>query len=504
MMIKYRFTVLLVFLFNVVFGQDQIKKTWHFQHPSGNYAGINLDSTACTESPKVIVAVLDAGTDVSHPDLADHIWVNEGEIAGNNIDDDKNGYIDDVHGWNFLGGKSGNVDHETKEITRLYRMPKSQLPPGISYKEVKRNYKKELKRAKNNAHFFVSIRDSFNVMLKRLGTQIPTLEQVRDYPMQGKTNINVKNTLMFALNNGVTYDEFMNVISEAAQESENALQYHLNVDYNPRSIVGDDINNVHEKYYGNNDVKGGVPAHGTHVAGIIGAVRNNSIGGNGVTDNVRLMIVRIVPDGDERDKDVANGIRYAVDNGAKVINMSFGKEYSPDRNVVEEAIKYASSKDVLIVEGAGNDNQDNDENPNFPTPVLMSSSLKAPNWICVGASNENGAAADFSNYGAKNVDVFAPGVNIYSTLPEGEYGVESGTSMACPVVAGVASLLRSCFPQLTAVQVKEAIMKSVTKSNALTPLPGSSGKIVSFSSLSVSGGIINAEAAIKAAALIAH
>jgi subtilisin family serine protease len=491
-------------LFDHASAQDEKERTWHLQKPGGTYAGAAVDSVQCIPSHKIIVAVLDGGTDITHPDLADHIWINEDEIPGNSIDDDNNGYVDDVHGWNFLGGKTGNVDHETEELTRLYRTPKSQLPAGIKYKSIKKEYRKELKHAKHNAAFFLGIRDSFNLMLQRLGTDAPTAEQLQAYPMSGKLNNSVKKSIVFALQNGITYNRIMDVINEAAQEAENDLKYHLNVDYNPRSIIGDDITNVNERNYGNSDVKGGAPLHGTHVAGIIGAVRHNGIGGDGITDNVQLMIVRIVPDGDERDKDVANGIRYAVDNGAKIINMSFGKAYSPDRAAVEQAILYAASKDVLLVEGCGNDGQDNDTHPDFPTAYMLSTKSRIANWISVGSSNMDGTASDFSNYGSQSVDIFAPGVNIYSTLPDAKYGVESGTSMASPVVAGVAGLVWSCFPQLSAVQVKEAIMKSVIKNDALTPLPGNKKKVVPFSSLSVSGGIVNAERALKEAAALVH
>lgn len=492
--------ILCIFTYGSSYAQIETNKKWHLQKPDDKYVGVAATTEMCTASPqKVIVAVIDGGTDPSHPDLKENIWVNEKEVPGNGIDDDKNGYVDDISGWNFLGGKSGNVDHETLELTRLYRLPKSMMPEGIKYKEIKRAYKKEKRSADRSARQLFAIRDSFRVMLQKLGTDNPKPDQVEAYVMQGRLNNAIKNSLVYSMRKGTSYNGFMKLINDASDQVESELNYHLNTEYNPRTIIGDDISNDKESGYGNNDVKGGEAAHGTHVAGIIGAVKNNELGGDGVAAAVKLMIVRVVPDGDERDKDVANGIRYAVDNGAKVINMSFGKDYSPDRAIVEEAIKYAASKDVLFIHGSGNDSRDNDLGYNYPTPFLLSTNSKADNWIEVGSSNKDGSASDFSNYGVKSVDVFAPGMNIYSTLPDSAYGFLSGTSMASPVVAGVACLIRSCYPQLTAVQVKEAIMKSAEKRDELTPLPGSRKKLVPFFTLSVSGGIINAERAMAIA-----
>ncbi|HRO72206.1 MAG TPA: S8 family serine peptidase, partial [Saprospiraceae bacterium] len=275
-----------------------------------------------------------------------------------------------------------------------------------------------------------------------------------------------------------------------------------NPDFDPRkTIVMDDYNNPRERNYGNNDVTGPDPLHGTHVAGIVGAVRNNNIGMDGVATNVKLMSVRTVPDGDERDKDVANAIRYAVDNGASVINMSFGKGFGTHKDVVDEAVKYAASKDVLLVHAAGNSAQNNDVVASFPNApydkktgfLFFKKNRMAKNWIEVGALNyKDGedAAAPFSNYGQTRVDLFAPGMKIYSTMPDNEYAELQGTSMAAPVVAGVAAVIRSVYPKLTAEQVKEAIMKSVTPLNHNVKVPGTK-EIQPFSKLSVSGGVVN-------------
>jgi len=220
----------------------------------------------------------------------------------------------------------------------------------------------------------------------------------------------------------------------------------------------------------------------------------------GVADNVRIMMVRAVPDGDEHDKDIANAIRYAVDNGAKVISMSFGKSFSPQKSWVDDAVKYAASKDVLLVHAAGNDAKNIDSTENYPNPVYLDKSGVAGNFITVGASGDStngGFTASFSNYGKNSVDVFAPGVNIYSTLPGGDkYGNYSGTSMATPVVAGVAALIREYYPSLTAEQVKYAIDNSVSPQTEKVKLPGTD-EMVNLSDISKTGGELNAYNALK-------
>jgi cell wall-associated protease len=243
--------------------------------------------------------------------------------------------------------------------------------------------------------------------------------------------------------------------------------------------------------------------HGTHVSGLIGAVRNNGIGVDGVADNVKIMMLRVVPDGDEYDKDVALAIRYAVDNGAKVINMSFGKYFSPEKRWVDSAVKYAEQHDVLIVHASGNESNDVDVKENYPNCWLKQWRTNATNFINVGASSDpkisGGIAAEFSNYGKETVDVFAPGVRIYSTFPGGNhYGNLQGTSMAAPIVTGLAALLRTYYPELTAVQVKKIIEESTFKPDAtvISIKPGSKSEEVPFSVLSKTGGIINAYKAV--------
>jgi subtilisin family serine protease len=249
--------------------------------------------------------------------------------------------------------------------------------------------------------------------------------------------------------------------------------------------------------------------HGTHVSGIIGAARNNKIGVDGIADNVKIMMIRAVPDGDEHDKDVALAIRYAVDNGARVVNMSFGKGFSPEKKWVDDAVKYAQDKGVLLIHAAGNDAANNDTTDNFPNPNFALAPYTASNWITVGASSDpqigGSLTASFSNYGKKEVDVFAPGTKIYSTVPaKNEYKALSGTSMASPVVTGVAAFIMSYYPTLNAQQVKEVLENSAVKPSIKAKNPGNED-MVELSEISKTGGIINAyEAAVLANKMIGN
>jgi len=266
-------------------------------------------------------------------------------------------------------------------------------------------------------------------------------------------------------------------------------------------IVRDNYYNFSDAFYGNNDIMGPTPNHGTHVSGIVAASRNNGTGIDGVADAVKIMMVRVVPDGDEYDKDIALAIRYAVDNGAKVINGSFGKDFSPHAEWVWDALKYVESKDVLFVHAAGNDGKDIDVEENFPTDSKDKKTELVSNFIQIGALNyEYGekVIADFSNYGSKNVDVFAPGVKIYATLPNNKFKYLEGTSMASPNVAGVAALIRSYYPNLKASQVKEIIMQSGTPIDMIVKV-GENADSRKFSEASVSGKIVNAYNALKMA-----
>ena len=470
-------------------------------------------------SNTVIVAVIDAGIDISHEDLRDVIWVNEKEIAGNGIDDDNNGYIDDINGWNFLGSKDGmNVGPENLEVTREYRRLKdeyenkkpSKKADYLYWKEIEKGYLDGLKKAESQSDFYGNVVNAILRNEKLLTAYLdvdeltPELLLTIESPdQQIEQGAAFMANILSMVGDGDFY-EFVGQWEETFNHYNNQVEFSYNIDYQPRVIIGDDLSNLEEVGYGNNDVTGidTDNTHGTHVAGIIAAKRDNGIGIDGIANNVKIMALRAVPDGDEYDKDVANAIRYAVDNGAQVINMSFGKGYSPNKNYVDEAVKYAENHGVLLVHAAGNAGADIDEQPNFPTKKIGKKQF-ATNWLEVGASGwgkDNQLAASFSNYSHQSVDIFAPGVQIFSTAPGNNYIEFDGTSMASPVAAGVAALILSYYPHLTPVDVKDILMQSSRKFDGLMVIkPGTTDEEVDFAKLSVSGGIVNAYEAIKLA-----
>jgi subtilisin family serine protease len=458
----------------------------------------------------VLVAVIDGGIDTAHVDLRANLWTNPKEIGGNGRDDDNNGFIDDLHGWDFIGGKDGqDVHYDTFEVTRLYGWCTSTgaspgpVSPDMKSKcdDIKREFEKTRNETQSNVDQIRQIDEwmtqNLPVLSRAANTISDSLNRTNVSAIHSADpNVERAKTIFLRLAaDGITPKD----VAEAKAEYESRLKYGLNPAYNPRTIVGDDYNVTNQHNYGNFDVMGPDAKHGTHVAGIIGAVRNNSIGIDGIAPAVKIMMVRAVPDGDERDKDIANAIRYAVDMGAQVINMSFGKAFSPQKAAVDSAVKYADAHNVLMVHAAGNDAEDTDTKPNFPTPKYLDGG-RAQNWIEVGASSwKSGDAlvAPFSNYGHTLVDVFAPGVDILSTVPGG-YERDSGTSMASPVVAGLAALLLDYFPSLTAADVKRIILASAVKhTDQSVQKPG--GGTARFGELSATGGIVNAYAAIRMA-----
>jgi subtilisin family serine protease len=465
----------------------------------------------------VTVAIIDSGVDILHPDLAANVWTNPREVAGNGRDDDGNGYVDDIHGWDFIGGKDGrDVNQDTYESVRIYARLRSRFEvanPDTSTEAAKRDYRlfTEVKTKLNadradaanqlqNVKQYATAMTRITDLLKQgLNGDSVTVERVRALQSMRQDVQQARDMFLRLAADGIT--PF--VLEEAKKDLENRLQYGLNPNFNPRSVVGDDSTNLNERGYGNAEVTGPDATHGTHVAGIIGAVRGNNLGLDGVAPAVKLMILRAVPDGDERDKDIANAIRYAVDNGAQVINMSFGKAYSPQKEAVDAAVRYAQGKGVLLVHAAGNEGADLDRSPSYPTRTFAAGGT-APNWIEVGASAPGSAdslAASFSNYSRTGVDVFAPGVSIWSTIPKGGYERLQGTSMASPVVAGVAALLLAYYPSLTPADVKDILIQSATRfpNQSVVRPGGEGGTRVPFAQLSVSGGVVNVYNALRLA-----
>lgn len=515
-----KLTLLIVIIFSVSLGNLSAQKAdkklldWYNKDLKSDKAfGVSTEKAYKKllkgKTPQtVVVAVIDGGTDINHEDLQGVIWTNPGEIAGNGIDDDHNGYIDDIHGWNFIGNAKGeNVNQDNLELTRLYRKLDAKYakadpvalmndPEFKFYKEIKSKYQSKYKSLKMQYPKFVEMNNKFiaadSVIAIFLKKKDYTLKEVKAIKSDDKLISESAAYLKLWLERGVNL-ESMKAFTE---QTSNQYNYQYNVDFDPRSIIGDNYEVNSSPYYGNNDVAGPNAFHGTFVAGNIGAIRNNGKGANGVAGNVKLMIVRVVPDGDERDKDVANGILYAINNGAKVINMSFGKSYSPQKRFVDSVLRIANTKDVVLVHAAGNDGENNDLVTNYPENRDNNNIVICKSWITVGANSMKKGKdlpAGFSNYGKQNVDVFAPGVDLWGPEPGNKYGSASGTSMASPVVAGVAAVLRGYFPELTAVEIRDIIIKSAVKYEGEVNCPNATGEnsVKPFSELSVSGGVAN-------------
>jgi len=474
----------------------------------------------------VVVAVIDSGIDTTHEDLKPVLWTNKLEIPGNGKDDDKNGYTDDIHGWNFIGGKDGkNVGKDSYEAARVYyrfkekfekadfkasQLSGQDLTTFQTYQKAKSQLESQAKEA---AMYVMILKDvvaklpqADSILQLSMGKKQYTGDELQTYSNADPAISKARSTVLAFFQQTRQMDNTnAGLIGDLIQFYEGEKSKLEAIEKAPSpyraEVVKDNYDDKNDRFYGNNDIMGTDASHGTHVSGIIGAARNNNIGINGVANNVEIMTIRAVPDGDEHDKDIANAIRYAVDNGAWVINMSFGKSFSPEKKWVDEAVRYAEAKGVLLVHAAGNDAKNIDIEDNFPSMNEDGDTLKTfSNWINVGASGAGleDIVADFSNYGKREVHVFAPGVKIYSTIPGGNtYGDKDGTSMASPVVAGLASLILSYYPELSAAQVKRIIETSVVKiPDSIAIKPGTEDEKVSFSTLCLNGGIVNAYEAI--------
>jgi len=582
---KYLVTIIL-YLFTISNGFSQSKKVklpanwYNLDLVQDGYFGISTDKAYkellvnIKPKQKVIVAVMDGGVDINHEDLRDILWTNPTEVPGNGIDDDGNGYIDDIHGWNFIGSKTGNVEFDNLELTRIRRklikyisttnmtiLDSTEKDEFALYQRATREFGERYDNAHSAFAFLSVVTKILDSVALVNGREIPSIQDIESYRASDDEEAQylkyIKNGIKE--NNGI--DKFYKEMKDAYKQYDVMIKYNLNMKYDPRpQLVGDDYSNSKERSYGNADVVGPNADHGSHVSGIIAANRNNSLGINGVANNVSIMAIRVVPEGDERDKDVANGILYAVDNGARVINMSFGKGFKWDKKAVDDAVKYAEERGVLLVHAAGNDNENIDVKENYPnkyfdTPEAIAyakesrrkssdalkdllrstqgqasdrmqrSGMRSPatafkkpgidtarfqlphakNWIEVGASayaNDGNLKASFSNYGKYTVDVFAPGFMINSTVPGSKYEEFDGTSMAAPVVSGLSALILSYYPDLKPHQVREIIMKSVTKVEQKVKYKNDRNESVrsAFSDICVSGGIVNAFNALKMAA----
>ncbi|WP_127844592.1 S8 family peptidase [Psychroflexus aestuariivivens] len=467
------------------------------------------------EGETVIVAVLDSGIDIEHEDLEGVIWTNIDEIPNNGIDDDENGYVDDIHGWNFLG----DIVEENLEMTRIVRdfqdkfegkrtseISAEEADEFEMYKAAKAELEKEIQESQGALNQYSAMNNQLQMAEENFKDELDTntlsIEKLNNFETEDEALQNQKIFLLNIMNNiGEDLGEVQDRLSSAIDYFQGRMETHFNLDLNARAkVLGDDEDDFSTKYYGNNDVSGpqedkADAKHGTHVAGIIAAERKNEKGMKGVADNVLIMPIRAVPDGDEYDKDIALGIRYAVDNGAKVINTSFGKYYSVHPEWVKAAIKYAEENDVLIVNAAGNEGINLDKKQVYPNDETPENSANfVDNFINVGAiTSQYGdkLVSGFSNYGKNSVDIFAPGSEIYATTPLNKYEFLGGTSMASPNVAGVAAMIRSLYPKLSAKQVKDILMESGLTTDQEVIVGGDANVVKPFSELSVSGNMIN-------------
>jgi len=517
---------------------DEEEKYWsHADLLKDSIAGMSLEKAyRFLEGKKpipVIVAITDSGVDIEHEDLKEVLWINKKEIKGNNIDDDKNGYVDDIHGWNFLGNASGKIiNGDQLEITRLVKngrkkfgdkkadeIAETDKAEYESYQKLEQEYRltisqkefeiQEMNQTQNNLERVKAVFEDVKRFVGKQTIRMTDLDSLKPTSLLMVSQVDALKNILEKGANEEDLLEYLQQIKDYKKELEKGMKGY-DLDLNARENLGDNLYDITDKFYGNNNVIGNkdLEKHGTHVAGIVAASRNNNKGAKGVANSAKIMTVRVVPDGDEHDKDVALGIRYAVDNGAKIINTSFGKRYSPNKEWVFDAIAYAAKKDVLIVNAAGNDGKDIDIRETYPNDSKDLKTEFVDNVITVGASslhyNEE-LVASFSNYGKINVDIFAPGVDIYSTVPKNEYEPLSGTSMAAPSTSGVAALIRAYYPNLTAKEVKYILMNSGVKVDFEVLKPGSQkeenplGELVPFADLSFSGRIVNAYNALQLA-----
>lgn len=466
----------------------------------------------------LIVAVIDSGFDTTAQMLRPVLWRNLGEIVGNGKDDDHNGYTDDIHGWNFMGTRDGDsqsrgVPEELRTyswLLKTYKGDMRKMPQeerdlfvslyrtyGIRKVEYERESieaqekLKEIKRIKKQAWFKKAYKEH---MVRKATEPVLTNEEKIEMLKAGKPLPRVE---LDTVEKILTQERILLRTIESDKEL-------FTIAFDIRKVIGDDPYDMNDRKYGHPYFPiASCSKHGTHVASTIGGVQEPNSGVYGIAQGVQIMLLQVVPPGgDEEDKDIALAIRYAVDNGAKVINMSFGKytALSSTQKWIEEAMDYAAAHDVLIVRAAGNNSKNIDQVNVYPGRPSKPETQAC--YICVGAHGSNLRAVDknnklviFSNYGKKSVDLFAPGHNIYSQVPGG-YAQQSGTSMASPVCAGVAALIRMYYPSLTAAQVKDILMKTVTPCNQtckFVRIP------LKFSDMSISGGMLNGYEAMKLA-----
>lgn len=532
-MLKYALTLCLYTCSLFVWGQDT--KFWHWKdlekdgvHGVSLFKAQQLLIDLKLKPAPIVIAILDGGIDTNHLQIKPLLWNNTKEIPGNHLDDDKNGYVDDLHGWNFLGNAAGqNINKASDEKSRIYHRYKSEfkqdnLDSATWDLKKKQTYKiwqqaaAEIIFTDEDADNLAFIKMARNavvkmgvILIREIEDSNFTAEKLETYQPIGKltadTKISYLRTLQaLGIDKSNGHQSILDDLNEYISGKEQSA---ISMDNAPedlrKNIIQDQYENFKDQYYGNNNITGPNAKHGTHVAGLAAGIVDTIVPNATYINPIRIMGVRVVPDGDEYDKDVALGIRYAVNNGAKIINMSFGKSFSPEQPWVDSAIRYAASKDVLIIHSAGNESYDLNVKSVYPNPYSTVFKDKANNLITVGASSDpiiaESILTDFSNYGNQIVDVLSPGNKIYSSLPNQNYGYLNGTSMSAPILSHIAALIRSYFPKLSAIEVKTILLQSCWKpedENTLFPIP-QKDQAKKINEMSAEGGIINAALCIQ-------
>ena len=509
---------------------------WHFLSPENDHtAGIGLYEAyrllRFKKPQPITVAVIDCPVDYTHTDLSSVMWKNPKEIPDNQKDEDKNWFRDDVRGWYFNCSKDGiPVAIDQPEATQVYQQFSRQFE-GRDEKSLKPEEKRDWQTYQKAKSIFMKEQNKANYLKIFYSDSARLFSTLNDFLLQSEKPVTatqidswktsdpnyanaVKSVLKESmLNRGYTLDRFIrNLKTEFSMRKKQSERLWI-CDYNPecypRAPIMDHPENPNEKMYGCGFLKNPDSeenGHGTHCAGIIAGKRENGQGIDGIASQAKIMSLSVVPsEGDERDKDVANAIRYAADKGAKIISMSFAKRLSPHKKTVDDAVKYAESKGCLLFHASGNNHLDRDTAVFYPNPQYQGGG-RASNWIEVGnntAPLDENLAAPSSNYGKKTVDLFAPGTDILSTYPGNMYETMTGTSMACPVAAGVAAMIWSYFPKFSAGEIRKILLESVYKPDVKVLKPGTQ-EMVPFSSLTVSGGIVNARQAAVMAEKLYH
>jgi subtilisin family serine protease len=531
--------ILTIFLYTCsLFAWGQDAKFWHWKdlekdgvHGVSLFKAQQLLTDLKLKPTSIIIAVLDGGIDTAHPQIKPLLWNNPKEIPGNALDDDKNGYVDDLHGWNFLGNAAGeNINKASDEKSRIYHRYKDVFKKdnldSASWDATKKHTYKIWQQAANEIVFTDEDADKLSfikmarnavikmgvILIKEIEDSNFTTEGLETYQPIGKitadTKISYLRTMQaLGIDRSTGHHSIVEELNEYISGKEKSA---VSIDTPPedlrKNITKDQYENLNDQFYGNNNITGPNAKHGTHVAGLAAGIIDTIFNKTKFINPIQIMGVRVVPDGDEYDKDIALGIRYAVNNGAKIINMSFGKSFSPEQPWVDSAIRYAASKDVLIIHSAGNESYDLNVKSVYPNPYSNVFKDKAINMITVGASSDpviaESIVTDFSNYGNKIVDLLSPGKKIYSSLPNQQYGFLDGTSMSAPILSHIAALVRAYFPKLSAEDVKAILLQSCWKPNDQSTLfPNSLDQSKRLNDISAEGGIVNAALAIQNAAL---